>query len=101
MSHKPAANTLSGHTVKSGKLHIVKLFFVSIAASALLAASSQAIALTDSYFVMGEDIDLMMESDKTYTVEEIEYTLRKIPLFRELEEFMFKLQDEYMADEEQ
>ncbi len=58
-------------------------------------------ALTDSYFVMGEDIDMMMESDKTYTVEEMEYKLRKIPLFRELEDFMFKLQDEYMADDEQ
>ena len=63
------------------------------------AFSSQAMELTDTYFVMGEDIDLMMENDKTYTVEEIEYKLRKIPLFRELEDFMFKLQDEYMADE--
>jgi len=95
------AKILSGHTVASGKLYSAKLFFASLAAFVMLAASSQAIALTDSYFVMGEDIDLMMESDKTYTVEEIEYTLRKIPLFRELEEFMFKLQDEYMADEEQ
>lgn len=55
-------------------------------------------ALTDTYFVMGEDIDLMMDSDKTYTVEEIEYNLRKIPLFRELEDFIFKLQDEYMDE---
>ncbi len=87
--------------MKSSKLYFVKLFLTSIAVSALVAASPQAIALTDSYFVMGEDIDMMMESDKTYTVEEIEYKLRKIPLFRELEDFMFKLENEYMTDDEQ
>ncbi len=77
---------------------LFKLSIVTIVTSVLFALSSPAMALTDTYFVMGEDIDLMMDSDKTYTVEEIEYNLRKIPLFRELEDFIFKLQDEYMDE---
>ena len=85
---------------KPVKSHLVKLSCASIAALDLLAASPQAVALTDAYFVMGEDIDLMMETDKTYTVEEIEYELRKIPFFRELEDFLFKLQDKYTHEDQ-
>ena len=85
--------------MKSKKFKSFKISLLLMVISALFTLSPQALALTDTYFVMGEDIDLMMESDKTYTVEEIEYKLRKIPLFRELEDFMFKLQDEYMAEE--
>lgn len=77
-----------------------KFSLTSIAVLSLLAASLPASALTDTYFVMGEDIDLMMETDKTYTVEEIEYELRKIPFFKEAEDFLYKLQDNYTHDDE-
>ncbi len=86
--------------MKSEPFNFSRFSILAIFTSVLLALSSQAMALTDTYFVMGEDIDMMMDSDKTYTVEEIEYTLRKIPLFRELEDFMFKLQDEYSNEEQ-
>ena len=55
-------------------------------------------ALTDIYFVTGEDLDFLVESDKTYAVEEIQYELRKIPFFSEVEDFVFNLQDEYLPE---
>lgn len=86
--------------MKSERFTFFKLSITAFVTSVLFVLSSQAMALTDTYYVMGEDIDLMMESDKTYTVEEIEYKLRKIPLFRELEDFMFDLEDRYLDDED-
>lgn len=83
-----------------GSLHfkfIKKAISLSLALGLSITASS-AMALTDIYFVTGEDLDFLIESDKTYAVEEMEYELRKIPFFREVEDFVFNLQDEYLPE---
>lgn len=76
--------------------HFVTLFL----AMGLVATSSHTMALTDTYYVTGQDLDLIMESDKTYAMEELEYELRKIPFFQEVEDLIFNFEDEYVGEEE-
>jgi len=60
-----------------------------------MTVTSPTMALSDTYFVTGQDLDLLMESDRTYVMEEIEYELRKIPLFRDVEDFILNVKDDY------
>lgn len=46
-------------------------------------------ALTDTYFATGEDIDYIIESDSTTALLELEYKLRRFVLFRKLEDYFF------------
>lgn len=80
--------------------NIITHFVAWLAALLLIVSSSSAMALTDIYFVTGEDLDFLIETDKTYAIEEIEYELRKIPFFREVEDFVFNFNDEYLPESE-
>lgn len=73
----------------------VALFTTLLMATGLLTVTSPAMALSDTFYVTGQDLDILMETDKTYVMEEIEYKLRKIPLFREVEDFMTNVTDNY------
>ncbi len=46
-----------------------------------------AMALTDTYFATGEDLDYIIESDSTTPLLELEYKLRRFVLFRKLEDY--------------
>ena len=52
-------------------------------------------AISDEFYSSGEDLDYLFEADSNYTIEEIEYELRKFILYRKLEDFIFNLHDEY------
>ena len=52
-------------------------------------------ALTDTFYSTGEDLDFLMESKSTYVIEEIEYELRQFILYRQIEDILFNLTDEY------
>lgn len=53
----------------------------------------KAMALSDTYFATGEDLDYLIESDSTLALQEIEYELRKFVFFRKIEDFLFSLSD--------
>ena len=72
-----------------------KLFLLLFITTGLMTVTSPTMALSDTYFVTGQDLDLLMESDRTYVMEEIEYELRKIPLFRDVEDFILNVKDDY------
>lgn len=75
-------------------------FFITTGITIGLATvTAPAMALTNTFYVTGQDIDLLMENDETYVVKEIEYNLRKIPFFREVKDFIFDVTDNYMAEE--
>ncbi|MCF6189235.1 MAG: hypothetical protein L3J51_02015 [Cocleimonas sp.] len=61
--------------------------------------ASQATALSDPYLAMGEDLDYLIESGHGLAIEEMEYELRKFVLFREVEDFIFNLNDEYIEED--
>jgi len=78
----------------------MKKGFINIAVSLLLALFSSAIyAQSDSYFAMGEDLDFLIESDNTLAIREIEYKLRQFKAYREIEDFVFLLTDEFDQEE--
>lgn len=66
----------------------------------LLFTTFQAVALTDTYFATGEDLDYLIESDNTLAIQELEYELRKFVLFREIEDYLYNLTDDYFDDGE-
>lgn len=66
----------------------------------LCTTAPQAMAMTDTYFTTGEDIDFLIESDNTLAIQEIEYELRKFVIFRKIEDYLFNLSDEYFSDDE-
>ena len=70
----------------------ILLFFV---VTGLSLGSSNSMALTDTYFATGEDLDYLIESDNTLAIQEIEYELRKFILFRKVEDYLFNLSDQY------
>jgi len=78
----------------------MKLILQLCIACSLCASASQAMALSDPYLGMGEDLDYLIESGHTLAIEEMEYELRKFVLFREVEDFLFNLDDEYMEENE-
>lgn len=49
------------------------------------------LALTDTYFATGEDLDYLIESDTNTALLELEYKLRRFVLFRKLEDFILQL----------
>jgi hypothetical protein len=66
----------------------------------MVAGTSQSMALTDSYFATGEDLDFLSESNNSYAIKEIEYKLRRFVLFRKLEDYLFDLTDTYFEEDE-
>jgi len=70
----------------------ILLFFV---VTGLSLGPSSSMALTDTYFATGEDLDYLIESDNTLAIQEIEYELRKFILFRKVEDYFFNLNDQY------
>ena len=62
-------------------------------------SAPSAVALADSYYASGEDLDFLMESESTFALEEIEYKLRQFVLYRKLEDFLFNINDETMEDD--
>lgn len=61
----------------------------------LMANINSSMALTDTFYSTGEDLEFLMDSESTYALEEIEYKLRKFVLYRKLEDFLFSYFDEY------
>ena len=61
----------------------------------LSTSASNAVALTDSFYASGEDLDFMFDVDSDYVIEEIEHKLRKFVLYRKLEDLLLDLNDEY------
>jgi hypothetical protein len=60
----------------------MKQFVLSFGLALCLALSStNCVALTDTYYSTGEDIDFLIESDNLSAIREIEYKLRKFVLF--------------------
>lgn len=59
----------------------------------LLFSCVNSFALTDTYFATGEDLDYLIESDNTLVIREIEYELRKFILFRQVEDYIYSLND--------
>ncbi len=78
----------------------MKLLLQLCITCSLCASASQAMALSDPYLAMGEDLDYLIESGHSLAIEEMEYELRKFVLFREVEDFLFNLNDEYIEDNE-
>lgn len=66
----------------------------------LCVGAFHAAALSDPYLAMGEDLDYLIESGHSLAIEEMEYELRKFVLFREVEDFLFNLDDEYFGEDE-
>ena len=66
----------------------------------LMANTNSSMALTDTFYSTGEDLEFLMESESTYALEEIEYKLRKFVLYRKLEDFLFSYLDEYQDNTE-
>ncbi len=56
-------------------------------------------ALTDTYFATGEDLDYIIESDSSTPLLELEYKLRRYIIFRKLEDLFLSLADDTADDE--
>jgi hypothetical protein len=68
------------------------LIQVSLVLGLLLSAPTS-MALTDSYYASGEDLDFLTEAESTFAIEEIEYELRQFVLYRKLEDLLFNLSE--------
>jgi len=75
--------------------HLLQLCLVC----SLLIIAPRAIALSDTYFATGEDLEFLIESDNMLAIQEIEYELRKFVLFRKMEDYLFNLSNGYIGDE--
>jgi len=64
----------------------------------LFAFSSLAQAQSDSYFATGEDLDFLIESGNTLAIREIEYELRQFKVYRNIEDFVFILTDDFVDE---
>ena len=78
----------------------MKLLLQLCITCSLCVGASQAMAVSDSYLAMGEDLDYLIESGHTLAIQEMEYELRKFIFFREVEDFFFRLDDEYLGGNE-
>lgn len=74
--------------LRSRNVGLFTTLLMAFTITGLVTVTTPALALSDTFYVTGQDLDILMETDKTYVMEEIEYKLRKIPLFREVEDFM-------------
>ncbi len=77
----------------------MKKFLQSCVVCSFLFTAPQAMALTDTYFATGEDLDYLIESDNTLAILEIEYELRKFVIFRKIEDYLYNLSSDYTAKE--
>jgi len=66
---------------------------------ALVLFSTFASAQSDSYYATGEDLDFLIESDNTLAIRELEYDLRQFKAYRNIEDFVFMLTDEFDSEE--
>lgn len=66
----------------------------------LMLNTNTSMALTDTFYSTGEDLEFLMESESTYALEEIEYKLREFVLYRKLEDLFFSFTDDYQANTE-
>jgi hypothetical protein len=78
----------------------MKLLLQLCVASSLCIGAPSAMALSDPYLAMSEDLDYLIESGHSLAIQEMEYELRKFVLFREVEDFLFNLNDEYIGEDE-
>jgi len=78
----------------------MKLLLQLCVASSLCVGAPSAMALSDPYLAMGEDLDYLIGSGHGLALEEMQYELRKFVLFRKVEDFLFNLNDEYVGDDE-
>ena len=74
------------------------LLQVTLVAGTWLGASP-VIALTDTYFATGEDLDYIIESDSTTPLLELEYRLRRFIIFRKLEDYFLNYSYDDLDDE--
>jgi len=77
----------------------MKLLLQLCVTCSLCIGASQASALSDPYFSVGEDLDFLIESGNTLAVQEMEYELRKFVFFRKVEDFLFSLEDDYVEED--
>ncbi len=75
----------------------MKRFLQIFVVCSFLFTASQVSALTDTYFATGEDLDYLIESDNTLAIQEIEYELRKFPVFRKIEDYFYNLSSDYLG----
>ena len=61
----------------------------------LTLSASNSFALSDDFYVTGEDLEYMFETNSNYTLEELEDELRKFVLYRKLEDLFLDLDNEY------
>ena len=61
----------------------------------LTLSASNSFALSDDFYVTGEDLEYMFETNSNYALEELEDELRKFVLYRKLEDLFLDLDDEY------
>ncbi len=61
----------------------------------LLISAPSTMALTDGYYATGEDLDFLVETERSFAIEEIEYKLRQFVLYRKLEDFLYGMDEEY------
>ncbi len=77
----------------------MKLLLQLCVACSLCVVAPNAMALSDTYFATGEDLDYLIESDNTLAILEIEYELRKFVLFREIEDYLYDMSSDYISNE--
>jgi len=78
-----------GESLKTHFLHLILIMCLG-------ATSTTAMALTDTYFATGEDLDYIIESDSTTPLLEFEYRLRRFIIFRKIEDYFL---DIYFSDD--
>ena len=61
----------------------------------LCTSVSNAMAIADSFYASGEDLDYMYESSENLFIEEIENKLRRFVIYRKLEDLLFDFNDDY------
>jgi len=67
---------------------ILKKHFLQLALIACFwSGTTSVMALTDTYFATGEDLDYIIESDSTTPLLELEHKLRRYVIFRKLEDY--------------
>lgn len=61
----------------------------------LCTSASNTMAITDSFYASGEDLDYMYDSSDNFAIEDIENELRRFVIYRKLEDLLFDFNDEY------
>ena len=61
----------------------------------LCVSATNSFALSDDFYVTGEDLEFMFETNSNYAFEELEDELRKFVFYRKLEDLLLDFEDEY------